>query len=53
LRWEELGRIESAAQFDIDTTVARLKRQRKDPWDGIDSVKQNLATVLKALASRK
>jgi len=49
LRWEELGKIKSGAQFDIKTTVARLKRQRKDPWEGIDDIEQNLNDVSEAL----
>ena len=51
LRWEELARLRSAAQFDLRSAVARLKRQRVDPWKGIDQVKQSLKSVLKALAS--
>ena len=27
---------------DLDATVARLKRQRKDPWAGIDTIRQDL-----------
>jgi bifunctional non-homologous end joining protein LigD len=53
MRWDELGKLKSAAAFNIKTSVARLKRQRKDPWEGIDTVNQNLATVLKALSSGK
>ena len=52
LSWSELGRLKSASQFDIRSAVARLKRQKKDPWDGIDKVKQNLAAVMKALSRR-
>ena len=52
LRWEELARLRSAAQFDLRSAVARLKRQRVDPWKGIDQVKQSLKSVLKALASK-
>jgi bifunctional non-homologous end joining protein LigD len=46
LRWEELGRISSGAQFDIRSLPARLKRLRKDPWTGIDAVKQSLDEVI-------
>jgi len=49
LRWEELSKIKSGAQFDIKTTVAMLKRQRKDPWEGIDDIEQNLNDVSEAL----
>ena len=46
LRWEELGKIGSGAQFDIRSLPARLKRLRKDPWAGIDEVEQSLASVM-------
>jgi bifunctional non-homologous end joining protein LigD len=46
LRWEELGRIKSGAQFDIRSLPARLKRLRKDPWAGIDELEQSLDAVI-------
>ena len=49
LRWEELGKIKSGAQFDIRSLPARLKRLRKDPWAGIDEVKQSLDNVIETL----
>jgi bifunctional non-homologous end joining protein LigD len=49
VRWEELTKLKSGAQFNIETAVARLKRQKKDPWDGIDDIEQNLDTVIKLL----
>jgi bifunctional non-homologous end joining protein LigD len=49
IRWEELGKIKSGAQFDIKTTPARLKRLRKDPWEGIDEVEQDLEAVMELL----
>ncbi|MBB5358634.1 bifunctional non-homologous end joining protein LigD [Rhodanobacter sp. ANJX3] len=52
IRWEELAKLKSGSQFNIKTAVARLKRQKKDPWDGIDDVKQNLASVIKLLSGR-
>lgn len=52
LRWEELGRIKSGAQFDIDSAPDRMKRLKKHPWDGIDAVSQDLDKVGKLLASR-
>lgn len=51
LRWTELARLRSGNQFNIKTTAARLKRQRTDPWEGIDKVRQNLDAVIKALSS--
>ena len=50
LRWEELGKIKGGNQFDIQSTPARLKRLRKDPWDRIGTVKQSLESVLRTLA---
>ncbi|MBP1474476.1 DNA ligase D [Frateuria sp. MAH-13] len=46
LRWEELGKIKSGAQFDIHSLPARLKRLRKDPWAGIDELEQSLDKVI-------
>ncbi|MCR6661635.1 MAG: DNA ligase D [Luteimonas sp.] len=45
LRWEELGRVKSGAAFDIETAVARMRRRKSHPWDGIDAVKQDLEQV--------
>jgi bifunctional non-homologous end joining protein LigD len=52
LRWEELGKIKGGNQFDIKTAPARLKRLRKDPWAGIDKIRQDLETVLQKLGER-
>ncbi|HET6554854.1 MAG TPA: DNA ligase D [Dyella sp.] len=53
LRWEELGKLTGPASFDIRTTPARLRRQRRDPWEGIDDVRQTLAGALRALSRGK
>ncbi|MBW8811497.1 MAG: hypothetical protein JF591_22355 [Lysobacter sp.] len=45
LRWDELGKVKSGAAFDIVSTVQRIKRLKTHPWDGIDSVKQDLDRV--------
>ncbi|NII55777.1 DNA ligase D [Luteibacter sp. SG786] len=45
LRWEELGKVKSGNAFDLHSVPKRLARLKKDPWDGIDKVKQNLASV--------
>ena len=45
LRWEELGKLKSGHDFDIHTTPTRLSRLKKDPWAGIDKLKQNLDDV--------
>jgi bifunctional non-homologous end joining protein LigD len=52
LRWSELGKLKSAAQFDLHAALARLKRQRSDPWEGIDGVRQSLKAVIKALSGK-
>ncbi|MDF4004730.1 DNA ligase D [Luteibacter sahnii] len=50
LRWDELGRLASAAAFDIRSVPRRLARQKRDPWEGIDAVRQDLDTVARRLA---
>lgn len=49
LRWEELSKIKSGAQFDLKTLPARLRRLRGDPWAGIDTLKQDLRPIMKQL----
>lgn len=43
LAWSELSKLTKANAFTIKDVPAKLKRRRKDPWEGIDRVKQNLA----------
>lgn len=43
LAWSELSKLTKANAFTIDEVPAKLKRRRKDPWEGIGSIKQNLA----------
>ncbi|NID06377.1 DNA ligase D [Luteibacter jiangsuensis] len=45
LRWEELGKVKSGNAFDLHSVPKRLARLKKDPWEGIDKVKQSLASV--------
>ncbi|WP_109126006.1 DNA ligase D [Dyella sp. C11] len=52
LRWEELGKLESGAAFDLARTVARLKRLRGDPWKAMNELRQSLARALKSVASQ-
>ena len=52
LKWSELARLKSASQFDITSTLARLKRQKTDPWEGIDKIKQSLKAVIKKLSAK-
>ena len=46
IRWEELGKIGSAADFTVRNALERLHKQRKDPWEGFMEAEQDLAGVL-------
>jgi bifunctional non-homologous end joining protein LigD len=43
LAWSELAALKRGDAFDMDKTLARLKRQRRDPWAGIDTLRQDLS----------
>lgn len=43
IAWSELPKLKRADSFTLHDVPARLKRRRKDPWAGIDSLQQNLA----------
>ena len=43
LAWSELSKLKRGDAFTIADVPARLKRRRKDPWAGIERVKQNLS----------
>ena len=43
LAWRELPKLPGANAFTIADVPARLRRRRKDPWEGIDRIRQNLA----------
>jgi bifunctional non-homologous end joining protein LigD len=45
LRWDELGRLARPDKFNIDTVPRRLARLDADPWEGIDAVSQDIATL--------
>ncbi|MGE7137821.1 DNA ligase D [Luteibacter sp. NPDC031894] len=51
LRWEELGKVKSGNAFDLRSVPKRLARLKKDPWEGIDTVRQDLAAVNEKLGS--
>lgn len=44
LRWEELGRVTAADAFALPKALQRAQKLKKDPWEGIDQVKQVLPT---------
>lgn len=43
--WQELGKTSGSATFDIANTPRRLARLKRQPWEGIDALKQNLDRV--------
>ncbi len=43
LAWSELPNLKRADAFTIKDVPGKLKRRRKDPWEGIDALKQNLS----------
>lgn len=43
LDWSELGRLKSAAAFDLHSARQHIARRTQDPWEGIDDLHQNLA----------
>ncbi|HET6433593.1 DNA ligase D [Dyella sp.] len=51
IRWEELGKISGGDHYTLRNTPARLARLRRDPWEGIDTLKQDLQQVLDTLAA--
>lgn len=42
LRWEELARVRSPAQFTLGNALQRASRLRRDPWEGIATLRQSL-----------
>ena len=43
LAWSELSKLKRGDAFTIEDVPARLKRRRKDPWAGVEKLRQNLA----------
>jgi bifunctional non-homologous end joining protein LigD len=43
LPWSDLGKLQKANAFTIQDVITKLRRRRKDPWQGITRLKQNLA----------
>ncbi|WP_430543434.1 DNA ligase D [Xanthomonas sacchari] len=43
LAWSDLSKLHRADAFKLRDVPAKLKRRRKDPWAGIDALKQNLS----------
>jgi bifunctional non-homologous end joining protein LigD len=52
LAWTELRKV-APNQFEIESTEARLKRLRRDPWDGFFTLRQSItAKARRALGIR-
>jgi bifunctional non-homologous end joining protein LigD len=45
LRWEELGKLSSGADFTLSNVPARLARLRRDPWEGFTAIEQDLQAI--------
>jgi len=43
LAWAALGKLEAADVFTLRDVPATLRRRRKDPWQGMDKIKQDLS----------
>jgi bifunctional non-homologous end joining protein LigD len=50
LRWEELGKLKAGNAFDLHSVPKRVARLKKDPWEGIDDVRQDLEAVDEVLS---
>ncbi len=45
LRWDELGKLSGAGQYDISSIPPRLRALPADPWEGFFAVRQSLSTA--------
>jgi bifunctional non-homologous end joining protein LigD len=45
LRWEEVTAKLDPAKFDLDTVPKRMKRAKRDPWEGYGKVRQRLTAA--------
>jgi bifunctional non-homologous end joining protein LigD len=44
--WEELGKIESSAQFTVETAGRYLDRRKKDPWEDFEKSRVDVRKVV-------
>ncbi len=51
VRWDELRKLSGGAAFDIRSAVQRLRRQRRDPWEGFGELEQGVEDVDASLLS--
>ncbi len=42
LRWDELGAVRIPGEFTLARAMQRASRLRRDPWQGIDTLQQEL-----------
>jgi bifunctional non-homologous end joining protein LigD len=47
LRWDELGGLKTPAPYTVETLPARLKVQKRDPWEGFFSTRQSITAKAK------
>lgn len=45
LRWEELAKVTSPGMYTLARALERAKRLRKDPWEGISRISQELPSA--------
>lgn len=53
LRWDELSRVKGGGAFHLGNALARMRRLKAHPWDGIDQVRQALPNMRKATPKRR
>ena len=49
LTWDELSARIKSDRFNVKNLPARLAALKRDPWQGIDSVRQSLTEPIKAV----
>lgn len=49
LSWKEVEQGIRSNQFDVTTLPARLISLRRDPWQGVDNLKQKLSAALRGM----
>jgi bifunctional non-homologous end joining protein LigD len=47
LRWDELKGLKAASPYSVKTLPARLKAQKRDPWEGFFSTRQSITAKAK------
>jgi bifunctional non-homologous end joining protein LigD len=45
LEWSELTKIKSSDQFTLKKALDKIRKRKKDPWKGIDKVKQKISIL--------